>query len=157
MIEHHGSQDRRAWGHHRRSHQPTIYLRIPTIPTFALPTIYLSVTKPLEPPSTQRHHNFTSDHQGTSAPPYPARDVDLKSRRLWVSRTFENETLQIRMRSSTLLSHFSTWLICPEPASQNHFSRFSDWIRKVQKPVNLVDLVKSFQTSASMYYLVCTI
>ena len=51
------------------------------------------------------------------------------------------------MRSSTLLSHFSTWLICPEPASQNHFSRFSDWIRKVQKPVNLVDLVKSFQTN----------
>ena len=77
MIEHHGSQDRRSWGHDRRSHQPTIYLRIPP---FTLPTIYLSFTKPLEPPSTQRHHNFISDHEGTSAPPYPARGVDFQKR-----------------------------------------------------------------------------
>ena len=34
-----------------------------------------------------------------------------------------------------------------EDACQKSFSRFSDWSPKVQKRVNLVDLVKSFQTS----------
>ena len=41
---------------------------------------------------------------------------------------------------------------CPDDASQKRFSWFSDRIiQKVQKCVNLVDLVKSFQTS--IYYL----
>ena len=34
----------------------------------------------------------------------------------------------------------------PDDACQKRFSWFSDWIPKVQKSVNLVDLVKSFQT-----------
>ena len=33
---------------------------------------------------------------------------------------------------------------CPNDASQKRFSLFSDWIQKVQKCGNLVDLVKSF-------------
>ena len=35
----------------------------------------------------------------------------------------------------------------PEDACQKRFSWFFYWIPKVQKRVNLVDLVKSFQTS----------
>ena len=38
----------------------------------------------------------------------------------------------------------------PEDACQKRFSWFFNWIPKVQKCVNLVDLVKSFQTSLSM-------
>ena len=34
----------------------------------------------------------------------------------------------------------------PDDACQKRVSWFSDWIQKVQKRVNLVDLVKSFQT-----------
>ena len=40
----------------------------------------------------------------------------------------------------------------PEDACQKRVSWFSDWSPKVQQRVNLVDLVKSFQTS--IYYLV---
>ena len=35
----------------------------------------------------------------------------------------------------------------PEDACQKRFSWFSDWSPKVQKCVNLVDLVESFQNS----------
>ena len=40
-------------------------------------------------------------------------------------------------------------MLRPEGACQKRFSWFSDWSPKVQKRVNLVDLVKSFQTSIS--------
>ena len=38
---------------------------------------------------------------------------------------------------------------CPDDASQKRFSWFSDWIQKVQKCGNLVDLVKSFHVPFS--------
>ena len=42
-------------------------------------------------------------------------------------------------------------MLRPDDACQKRFSWFSDWIPKVQKSINLVDLVKSFHTS--IYYL----
>ena len=39
----------------------------------------------------------------------------------------------------------------PEDACQKRFYWFSDWSPKVQKCVNLVDLVKSFQKSIYVY------
>ena len=42
-------------------------------------------------------------------------------------------------------------MLRPDDACQKRFSWFSDWIQKVQKCVDLADLVKSFQTS--IYYL----
>ena len=40
-------------------------------------------------------------------------------------------------------------VLCPEDACPKRFSWFFYWIPKVQKRVNLVNLVKSFQTSIS--------
>ena len=45
----------------------------------------------------------------------------------------------------------------PEDACQKRFSGFFNWIPKVQKCVNLVDLVKSFQTSIYYQYLLTNI
>ena len=38
-------------------------------------------------------------------------------------------------------------MLCPEDACPKRFSWFFYWIPKVQKHINLVDLVKSFPTS----------
>ena len=43
----------------------------------------------------------------------------------------------------------------PEDACQKRFSWFSDWSPKVQQRVNLVDLVKSFESN--IYYLLAKI
>ena len=43
-----------------------------------LSTFYLLSLQPSLTPATKQHHCSIWDHQGTAAPPYPARGVDLR-------------------------------------------------------------------------------
>ena len=60
-----------------------------------------------------------------------------------------------RHRCCGLIVSFRGRVLRPEDACPKRFSWFFYWIPKVQKYVNLVDLVKGFQTS--IYYLLVKI
>ena len=96
----------------------------------------------------KKFHGQTSDHAWS----FRSSPFKLVSTRRAEKNKFEN----VWRNLAEFLNAERRRVLRPDKACQKRFSWFSGWIQKMQKCVNLVDLVKSFQTIAiqtSIYYL----